>query len=347
MSRIGFVGVGRMGMPMCAALAGAGHQVAAADRRPEREPAVLACGASWCDSPAQAAAAAEILITMLPGPREVRAAMMGRGGALGGLAPGATWIDMSSNSPAAMLRLQKLAETRGIEVLEAPAGGGIQAAREGRLQLFVGGDASVLDKHRRLLEVLASPGRIAHVGGRGAGYTVKLLVNLLWFGQAIATAEALLLGKRTGIDLRVLQDVLNASPAASHFTSRDLPALLRGDYLTSFGLDGVCQELAAVTGLARRHEVPFDLSRQVRRTYQRALARYGPSDGELLAVALLEEESGLALRRPPPRSPQVARGGRHPSGRDRRPPHPPVLPQPEDVDPGLAGVDGGKRDGRG
>lgn len=289
-----------MGMPMCAALARAGHEVTAADERRELKAAVLRSGASWRDSPAEAAATAEVLITMLPGPREVRAAMVGRAGALGSLAAGATWIDMSSNSPTAAEPLRGLAHARGIAVLEAPVGGGVQAARERRLQLFVGGDASLLSKHRTLLEILASPDRIAHVGGHGAGYTVKLLVNLLWFGQAIATAEALLLAKRTGIDLPVLQEVLNASPAASHFLGCDLPALLNGDYLTSFGLDGICQELATVTELARDHLVPFELSRQVRRTYQRALARYGPCDGELLAVALLEEQAGLELRSPVP-----------------------------------------------
>jgi 3-hydroxyisobutyrate dehydrogenase len=284
-----------MGMPMCAVLARAGHEVVATDKDAGRKASVLACGASWKDSPAQAAAAADVLITMLPGPDEVQAAMAGAGGALGALRAGAAWIDMTSNSPAAVRPLRELALARGVAVLEAPVGGGVQAARQGRLQLFVGGDAGVLAEHRPLLESLAGPGGIAHVGGHGAGYTVKLLVNLLWFGQAVATAEALLLAKRSGIDLRVLQTTLNASAAASNFISCDLQALFHGDYLTSFGLDGICQELAAVTELAASFQVPFELSRQVERTYQQALARYGPVDGELLAVALLEDQAGVDL----------------------------------------------------
>ena len=295
MDRIGFVGAGRMGLPMCAALARAGHEVIATDERPDREAAVLAGGAAWADSPAQAAATADVLITMLPGPEEVQEAMAGAGGALSALPPGTTWIDMTSNSPAAVRPLRELALARKVAVLDAPVGGGVQAARDGRLQLFVGGDASLLAKHRPLLESLTGPGRIAHVGGPGAGYTVKLLVNLLWFGQAVATAEALLLGKRAGIDLQVLQETLNTSAAASNFIGCDLQALFRGDYLASFGLDRICQELAAVTGLAAEHHVPFELSRQVQRTYQRALDRYGPADGELLAVALLEEQAQVDL----------------------------------------------------
>jgi 3-hydroxyisobutyrate dehydrogenase len=124
-------------------------------------------------------------------------------------------------------------------------------------------------------------------------------VNLLWFGQAIATAEALLLARRAGLDLDVLRHVLTSSAASSEFIRDDLSALLAGDYLTSFGLDRCCEELAAVTALGREHDVPFELSTLVERIHQRALARYGPADGELLAVALLEEQAGIRLRHGP------------------------------------------------
>jgi 3-hydroxyisobutyrate dehydrogenase-like beta-hydroxyacid dehydrogenase len=135
-----------------------------------------------------------------------------------------------------------------------------------------------------------------HTGGHGTGYTAKLLVNLLWFGQAVATAEALLLGQRAGIDPGVLVHALAGSSAASAFIRRDIGLVFQDDYLTSFGLDRICEELEAVTTLAGDYQVPWELSDLVRSTYDRALARYGPVDGELLAVALLEEEAGHKLR---------------------------------------------------
>jgi 3-hydroxyisobutyrate dehydrogenase len=294
--QIAFAGLGRMGLPMCAALVRAGYQVTATDQRAEAQQAAVACGASWRDTPAQAAKAAGVLITMLPGPREVAAAMLGEAGALHGLAGGAAWIDMTSNSPAAARPIREQAMEQGVEVLEAPVGGGIAAAREGRLQLFVGGEAAAVERHRAVLEVLGDPGRIVHTGGHGTGYTAKLLVNLLWFGQAVATAEALLLGQRAGIDPAVLGHALAGSSAASAFARRDLGLVFQGDYLPSFGLDRICEELETVTALAREHQVPWELSDLVRRTYRRALARYGPVDGELLAVALLEDEAGHKLR---------------------------------------------------
>jgi 3-hydroxyisobutyrate dehydrogenase len=285
-----------MGAPMCAALVRAGYKVTATDKRAEREPAAIACGASWQDTPAQAASTAGVLISMLPGAREVRATMLGEDGALRSLAAGAAWIDMSSSSPTAVRPVQERAMKQGVEVLEAPVGGGIAAAREGKLQLFVGGEASAVERHRALLEVLGDPGRIVHTGGHGTGYTVKLLVNLLWFGQAVATAEALLLGQRAGIDPAVLEHALAGSSAASAFIRRDIGLVFQGDYLASFGLDRICEELEAVTALAGGYQVPWELSDLVRRTYRRALARYGPVDGELLAVALLEEQAGHKLR---------------------------------------------------
>lgn len=296
MSQIAFVGLGRMGMPMCAALAGAGYRVVATDSQAARKSEVMACGGDWQPSPAQAAAAADVLITMLPGPQEVEQAMLGAGGALNELAAGTTWIDMTSNSPLAARPLREQAISQGVEVLEAPVGGGPAAAAEGRLQLFVGGDPGTVERHRALLEVLGDPERIVHVGGHGTGYTAKLLVNLLWFGQAVATAEALLLGQRAGIDHEVLVQAIACSSAASTFVRRDIEAVFDGDYLPSFGLDRICAELEAVTALARGYGVPWELSEQVRRTYRRALARYGPADGELLAVALLEQEAGHMLR---------------------------------------------------
>jgi 3-hydroxyisobutyrate dehydrogenase len=288
-----------MGLPMCADLVRAGYEVTAGDARAERESAVTGCGARWQGTAAEVAAEADVLITVLPGPAELYQVMAGSGGTLAALPPTATWIDMTSSSPAMGRTLLASAQARGIGVIDAPVGGGIPEAEAGTLQLFVGGDSALIERHRAVLEVLAGARRITHVGGHGAGYLAKLLVNLLWFGQAVATAEALLLARRAGLDLDVLRRALADSAASSVFIRDHLGALLDGDYLTSFGLDRCCEELATVTALGREHDVPFELSGLVELIYQRALARYGPADGELLAVALLEEQAGILLRHGP------------------------------------------------
>jgi 3-hydroxyisobutyrate dehydrogenase len=296
---IGFIGIGRMGLPMCANLVAAGYEVIASDARPQARADAARCGAGWRDRPAEAAAEADLVITVLPGPGELSAAMTGAGGILAAMPAASTWIDMTSSSQQTGRTLAAAAADRGIAVLDAAVSGGSAEAEAGTLQLFVGGDGAVLDRCRDVLQVLAGPGRIVHAGGNGAGYTTKLLVNLLWFGQAVATAEALLIARRSGLDLDVLRHALAASPASTAFIRDDLGALLDGDYLAGFGLDRCCEELAAVTALARELAVPCELTQVVTRTYQRALERYGPVEGELLAVALLEEQAGLRLRHQP------------------------------------------------
>jgi 3-hydroxyisobutyrate dehydrogenase len=289
-SNIGLIGAGRMGLAIVTRLVQSGFAVIASDRRAEREREVRRVGAEWRDAAPGVAAASDVLITVLPGSRELEEAMAL---ALPGLQPGATWIDMTSAAPDAARGLLELARGHGIHCLDAPLAGNPAAAASGRLQLYVGGPEATLAGQRRLLELL---GRIEHVGGHGAGYTTKLLINLLWFGQAVAVSEALLVARRMGLDLDRLRGTLTRSPAASRFIDHDLDALMSGDYLLNFGLDRCLEELDAVAALARAHAVPFEVSNVVRRTYAESLARYGAVDGELLAVALLEERAGLRLR---------------------------------------------------
>jgi 3-hydroxyisobutyrate dehydrogenase-like beta-hydroxyacid dehydrogenase len=288
---IGVIGVGRMGSGLLARLDRAGGwNVLACDARPERRGVVQEHGATWVGDAGELAARADVLITLLPGSPELAQAMEAP---ISALRQGSTWIDMTSAAPDVGLALMGRARERGAGCLDAPVGGGPQPLGEGRAQLFVGGDSGTLRARRDLLGTL---GRIEHVGELGAGYTAKLIVNLLWFSQAVSTAEALLLARRRGLDLARLQPVLARSAAAGRFIENDLPRVLEGDYLRDFGLDRCCEELEALVELADEAEVPFELSRRVSDAYARALARYGAVDGELLAVMLLEERAGVRLR---------------------------------------------------
>jgi 3-hydroxyisobutyrate dehydrogenase len=285
-----------MGMPICASLARAGYDVTATDRRTELEPELAARGARWAESPRAVAEASEVLLTVLPGSDEVREVLLSDDGALSGLRRGATWIDMSTCPPGAGRALAERAQSAGVRCLDAPMGAGVDAATAATLHLYVGGDAALVEEQRGLLSAVANPVHIRHVGAGGAGYLVKLLANLLWFGQAVATAEALLVAGRAGLDLDVVRDAIGSSAASSDFIRSDLDALLDGDYLTSFPLDRCCAELEAATALAGELGVPHELASVVTSIHLSALERYGPVDGELLGVSLLEEQAGLRIR---------------------------------------------------
>ena len=144
------------------------------------------------------------------------------------------------------------------------------------------------------------PRRVRHVGGYGAGYTVKLLINLPWFGQAVATAEALLLGRASGLDLGVLREVLGDSAAGSDFIRHDLDALFAGDFMRTFGLDRCCEELQIATDLARGHHLPFQVSESVAEPCRQALRRMGRRTGNCWASRCSKSKpaSGYGAHRP-------------------------------------------------
>jgi 3-hydroxyisobutyrate dehydrogenase len=181
-----------------------------------------------------------------------------------------------------------------------------RGAREGRLQIFVGGDEATYQRVRPVLEVMGDPGRIMRVGGHGSGYTVKLMINLLWFAHLVATTEVLSIGTRAGVDLAVLRDALLASPASSNFLESDvLSVLAHGDYDDSFAMALACKDLGLAVDLAGAVGVPAELSALVEQVYRRARATYGDLAGEMSPVRLWEDLTGAPLRLPAATAPAV------------------------------------------
>jgi 3-hydroxyisobutyrate dehydrogenase len=279
--RVGVIGLGRMGLPICARLASSGLTVVATDIDDSRRAVAVSAGADWLPGARAVAAAADPVITVLPSAAEVESVTADLAG---GMAPGALWIDMSTASP-------RLTAPGHVRALDAPVGGGPEAAREGRLLSFVGARAQDLEAARPVLEVVAD--RIIHVGPPGSGYTLKLLANALWFGQAVAAAEALTLAERAGIDPETARAALGQSAAGGRFLERDAPALLAGDDLTSFALAGCCEQLGTVLALGEQLAVPLELAGVVDEVHRRALAHYGKIDGELLGARFVAERAGV------------------------------------------------------
>lgn len=294
--KVGFVGLGHMGAPMSSNVLAAGHELLVHDVRPDAAGGLLAAGASWAGSPRETAADRDIVITMLPGPNQVEEVLLGPHGLLAGLPAGAIWIDMSTSIPAVADRVLTIAESRAA-VLDAPVAGAVTGARDGTLQIFVGGAAEDFLRVRPLLEAMGDPERILHVGPRGAGYTVKLMLNLLWFASVALTAEALTIGVRAGVGVATLRRSLLTSAAASHFLEHDVLSVLeRGDFDDSFPLALACKDLGLAVDLARQTGVPAEMSAMVEQIYRRARAQYGDEGGQLLPMKLLEDLTATPLR---------------------------------------------------
>ena len=187
-----------------------------------------------------------------------------------------------------------------VQILDAPVSGMAAGAKAGTLQIFVGGEEATYHRVRPLLEAMGDPERILYVGGHGSGYTVKLMLNLLWFAHLVATAEVLTIGTRAGVDLATLRRCLLASPAASNFLEHDVLSVLRdGDYDESFALALACKDLGLAVDLAGHVGVPAELSALVEQIYRRARAQYGDLGGEMLPMKLYEDLTRTPLRLPP------------------------------------------------
>ena len=213
--RVGFVGLGNMGGPMCGHLARAGLEVRAFDVDAAALARAVEAGASPATSVTDCTDGAEALITMLPAPLHVEQVLLGDRGAVAALAPGSVAIDMSTSSRAVGERVWTAAAERGVDVLDAPVAGQSSGARAGTLAVYVGGERAVFERARPLLEVMGDPARIFHLGPNGCGYTVKLLLNLLWFIHSVAAAEVLSVGVRAGVSLDRLHPALVLSDPAS------------------------------------------------------------------------------------------------------------------------------------
>ena len=294
---VGIIGLGSMGSGMATNLLRAGFPLVVNDVREEAAHDAVAGGATWAATAAELAAACDVVITMLPTPRHVEEVLHGERGLLAGLRDGSTWVDMSTSVPEVQAGVADLARQRGISLVDAPVSGMATGARTGRLQIFVGGQEADVRRLRPIFEAMGDPERILHVGGNGAGYAVKLMINQLWFSHLVATAEVLAVGTQAGVDVEVLRTALLASPAASGFLERDVLAILTdGDYDEGFAIALACKDLGLSIDLARSTGVPVELSAVVEQVFRRARATYGDQAGEMTPFKLYEDVIGRQIR---------------------------------------------------
>lgn len=294
---VGFIGLGNMGSGMTRNLRKAGFPLVVTDLRRESATDLIDGGARWADTPAEVAAGSDVVITMLPTPRHVSEVVNGHAGILAGISDGGTWIDMSTSVPEVADQVRRDHAARALHVLDAPVSGMSVGAAAGMLQIFIGGDPDDVARLRPLFEAMGDPERILHVGGHGAGYAVKLLINQLWFSHLVATAEVLAVGVKAGVDLDVLRSSLVASPANSAFVERDVLSVLeKGDYDEGFAIALACKDLGLSIDLARSVGVPAELSALVEQIYRRARASYGDLAGEMTPIRLYEDLLGRNLR---------------------------------------------------
>ena len=296
--RIGFIGLGMMGHHMVANLQNAGHELVVYDVRREAGEQALSRGARWAETPADAARQTEIVMTSLPGPREVELVALGETGIIGGARPGTFYADLSTSSPTLIRRLHQVLGERGVRVADAPVSGGVVGAEEASLQIMVGCDPDVFEKIKPALQPIGD--KITWIGEVGAGAVAKLVHNQLSMVVQQAVAEALTLGTKAGIRPDKLLEAIRGG-AYGRSGGGIGPNLektqLQGDWdRPRFALALARKDIGLATDLAAEFGVPMPLATLAEQTLIECVNRGWGARDSTAAWALQEERAQVQVR---------------------------------------------------
>ena len=298
MTRVAFLGLGRMGAPMAGRLSAAGHDLVVWSRTSAHAEA-LAGQAQLAASPADAGSKAEVAVTMLTDGGAVEEVVLGRDGLAEGLAPGTLLIDMSTTGPAPARTVAKALEERGVGFVDAPVAGSVGPAAQGTLSIMAGGSDEAVGRARPLLEILGDPERPWHVGPVGAGQAAKLMVNLVLGGVTTAVAEGYILGRVLGLAPDTALDVLEGASVAAQTVRSKRDKLRGGDYGDpGFRLALMHKDLRLALDAARAVRASLPGTERVAELYAGAKGR-GLADQDYAAVAAYLEGMAPLLEKPP------------------------------------------------
>jgi 3-hydroxyisobutyrate dehydrogenase-like beta-hydroxyacid dehydrogenase len=291
MQRIGFIGAsGLMGHGMAKNLLARGHALTlAVHRNRERVADLLDAGASEAATPAAVAAASEIVFVCVTGSPQVEAALGASDGLLAGAQPGLVIVDCSTSEPDSTARLRERCAAAGVAFVDAPLSRTPVEAEAGRLNVMVGADAEVLARLEPVLRCFAE--NVIHVGGPGAGHTLKLLNNFIAQAVCTATAEAFAVGQRAGIDLRKLVELISAGPVNSGLFQA-MAKTLDGDMGgLKFELDNARKDVRYYTHLAEGLAIPTLVGEGVHQSLALASAL---GHGKKFVPSLVEAQEQLS-----------------------------------------------------
>jgi 3-hydroxyisobutyrate dehydrogenase len=294
--KIGFIGLGNVGAKLAGSLQRNGFELTVRDLEASAAEPLLAAGATWAESPRALAQAADLIITCLPSPAAVSNVMEADDGVIAGLAPGKIWLEMSTTDEAEVKRLAKQVHAVGASALDGPVSGGCHRAATGNISIFVGGERAAFEQALPALTVMGR--RILHTGPIGSASVLKVVTNYLASVHLVALGEAMMVAKRTGINLATTFEAIRISSGNSFVNETESQVILNGSYNINFTMDLVVKDMSLFEGLAVRSEVPLELSPLVLDIFRDGHERYGSRAWSSMIVKRLEEACGTDLRAP-------------------------------------------------
>lgn len=292
---IGFIGVGSMGWPMASHLHKAGYPLHVIDASAERAKQFASeIGGLVSPSNKALAQASDIIITILPTSAIVESVLCGDDGVIAGLKKDAIIIEMSSGVPTTTRQLAEKVAKAGGHLVDAPVSGGVPRAKTAELAIMFGGSGALLERVRPVLNTMGNA--IQHTGDVGSAHAMKALNNLVSAGGFLIGIEALLIGKRFGLDPDKMVDVLNASTGMNNSTQKKFKQfVLSGKYNSGFGLDLMVKDLSIALGIAKDTGTPAPFSSMCRELSAACAQMLGPGQDHTALAKLSERLAGTVL----------------------------------------------------
>ncbi len=289
--KLAFIGLGTMGGPMAGHLIKAGHQVTVHNRSREKEEPLAAQGAVRAATPAEAAAGAEVIITMVSDTPDVEEVVLGPQGAVNGAAAGSVVVDMSTISPEATRQMAAALAAKGVHFLDAPVSGGSEGAIKATLTIMVGGEAEPLARVMPVLEAMGS--KITHVGPSGSGQLCKAVNQIICGGNYLAVAEGVAFGLKAGLDMDKVLAAIRGGAAASWVLDNRSDNMVNNSYPLGFRTLLHRKDLNIALEAARQMGVSLPLSALVMQM-ENGLVGRGLGDEDMSNLArTLRQEAGI------------------------------------------------------
>ena len=288
--RIAWIGTGVMGKSMAGHLLEAGHDVVVNTRTRSRADGLIAGGARWADTPAEAADGAQVAFSMVGYPRDVEAVHLGADGTLAAASRPATIVDMTTSRPTLAQELFERAAAVGVGSVDAPVSGGDVGARDATLSIMVGGSETDVDAVRPLLDVLGR--QVVHQGAAGAGQHTKMVNQVLIASTMIGVCEGLLYAVRAGLDPEDVIGSVGAGAAGSWSINNLGPRMIRRDFEPGFYVEHFLKDLGIALDEAARMGLQLRGLTLARQLYEQVGALDDGRGGRMGTQALL-----LALER--------------------------------------------------
>ena len=294
--RIGFIGLGNVGGKLAGSLQRNGFDLTVRDLDPSAAQPFLDAGASWAESPGEIAEDCDTVITCLPSPAACSEVMEADDGILAGLSAGKVWMEMSTTDEAEVRRMGALVVATGAEPIDCPVSGGCHRAATGNIAIFAGCEREVFD---RILPVLTAMGRrILHTGPLGSASVLKVVTNYLATANLVSVAEALTTAAAAGMDLNTTYEAIRISSGNSFVHETEGQVILNGSRDISFTMELVVKDIGLFDEVARRHDVPLEVSPLLRQIFEDGQERFGPREWSPNIIRRLEEPTGLDVRAP-------------------------------------------------